>query len=696
MKTPRRTRSRCAANRTAYIVASLLLLVFCGWLLDTLFPPPDGGELSFSFTVLDRQGQPLRRYLSDDGYWRLPIEIKTLDPKFIPALLAYEDKRFFQHPGVDPLALLRALGQAVSHGRVVSGASTLTMQTVRLLDPRPRTWSNKLLEMVRALQLERRLTKQQILSLYLNLAPYGGNIQGLRAASLLWFGKEPSFLTTDEIALLVALPQSPESRRPDRHPKNARNARRQVLDRFMEEDLFTTADLNRANSATIPGRHHFTRLAPHLADRILRGRTSEISVTTTLDATLQSALEGLLTRHQNRLGPGITLAALVVSNSDNSIQAYAGSGDYLATDFPGQIDMIQAIRSPGSALKPFLYGLAFDSGWLHPQTLILDRPMPQANYAPDNFDRRFRGEITVAEALQRSRNLPAIRVINRLGPRYFVDSMTGIGTPLRLPRRREEIGPAVALGGLGITLQELTNLYSTLANRGDRRPLFWQQDGSRLPSHRLLSAESAYHLTDILRASPRPRGFHHNDTHLAFKTGTSYGYRDAWALGYNAKQTASVWVGRPDGGYTARLNGLNHAAPVLLEIFDLLPETGLQALLIPPAEMPYIASNQALPKYLRRLHEPLPTQQPNRPEPPRITYPLQESLITLRPDEALQIDTKGGVLPFNWLLDSRPLQLQHTTRQLLWKPQQPGFVEMTLIDAKGQSTQVGFYIALTP
>ena len=668
----------------------LVALLALAGLLDQLFPPPLPTNLETSVEVLDAASERLRLYTTRDGYWRLPVRPTDVDPRFLALLLAYEDQRFYHHPGVDPLALLRALGQALGAGRFVSGGSTLTMQTVRLLRPRPRTLAVKLVELLRALQIERRLTKAQILGLYLTLAPYGGNLQGVRAASLFYFGKEPTFLTLAEAALLVALPQSPEARRPDRAPDRARQARAAVLGRLAAAGRVDLTDAARAAAEPLPQRRQPTpRIAPHLADRLRAAHPGLTSIRTTLRAPLQRGIEALLTRHQADQAPGITLAALVLDNHSGAVRAYVGSADYFATRFPGQVDMVRAIRSPGSTLKPFVYGLAFDAGIIHPETLIFDRPGPVSGYAPGNFDHRYQGEIRIREALWASRNIPAIKVLDRLGAATLMRRLGAVGVVLHLPERVTRPGLPIVLGGVGIRLEDLTRLYAGLAAGG---VMHGSEALEPRPNRTLLSPTAAWYLTDILAESPPPTGFVAGHRQVAFKTGTSYGFRDAWALGYDAEHTVGVWVGRPDNGYTARLSGLQSAVPVLLEIFDMLPNAGLAPLLQERPPGVRMVQNGDLPLRLRHFDSP-PRSASLRPasgDAPHILYPPQGALVELERGmgTAVQVQTRGGQAPFHLLVDGRPVVSGSDRHGLAWVPEADGAVRLTVLDARGRSDQV--------
>jgi len=680
----------------AVLLSTALILAIAG--LDRAFPPSTGARLDYSVEVVDRQGGALRVYTSKDGYWRFPASTADIDSQFLAMLIACEDRRFYRHPGFDAFALGRALVQAGVNGRFVSGGSTLTMQVVRLLEPRPRTLWSKAIEIFRAWQLERRLGKEGVLRLYLELAPYGGNLQGLRSASRFYFGKEPRYLTLAESALLVALPQSPENRRPDRFRERARAARDRVLGRLVESGVIDREEARAAADKDVPGkRRAVPRLAPHLSDRLRHARSGAERIWTTLDGGLQRRLESLLVRHQRSLPSGATLAALIVDNADAEVRAYVGSGHYFSTEFPGQVDVVRATRSPGSTLKPFVYGLGFEAGFIHPETLITDRPGSVRGYAPGNFDRRYEGEMKIRDALSSSRNTTAIRVLDRVGPTELLSRLRATGADLRLPSTVEQPGLPIVLGGVGASLEDLVMLYAALADRGTARPLRFRQD-VEAPETKigLLSPVSAWYLTEILAKAPAPSGFLSGTGGAAFKTGTSYGFRDAWALGFDADHTVGVWLGRPDGGYTPGLSGLRNAAPVLLEVFDLLGGRGVGPLLKDPPEGVLIATNTVLPEALRYFADPDSGRPATDAIAPgvRIGFPPDGSLFELASgrDSELLIEARGGTRPYHWLVDGRYWPSAGSSRRFSWLLDREGRFEVTVIDGAGRSDRVRFSI----
>ncbi|HCY56341.1 MAG TPA: penicillin-binding protein 1C, partial [Oceanicaulis sp.] len=434
--------------------------------LDRALPPPPMPEVSA--LVTDREGRALRAFPVEDGRWRLPVDPEAVDPAFRAALIEIEDQRFYSHHGVDPLAMARAVGSLVSTGRIVSGGSTITMQTARLLEPRPRrTIGAKLIEMVRAIQLEWRYSKAEILQAYLTLAPYGGNLEGVRAASWAWFGHEPDVLTPDEIALLIALPQAPEARRPDLRPDAAIASRARLLARMERAGLISADRAADAAEEPAPMRRAFPALAWHAAEHLARPGGE---VRSTLDIRLQTALESRLAELAANAGPDVQASALVVSLDGREVRAAVGSAGRDRAG--GWIDLTRRARSPGSVLKPFIYGLAFEDGLAGPGTRIADLPRRFADYNPENFDRTFRGDVTIAEALQHSLNVPAVQVLDAVGANRFLAAMSFAGGRAIVPRSNEgDAGLAIALGGLGITAEEIAVMFAALGAGGEALPL---------------------------------------------------------------------------------------------------------------------------------------------------------------------------------------------------------------------------------
>ncbi len=660
-------------------VLALVALVWL-WRLPQL---PAYLQPAYSVQLLDNQGRELRRMLASDGYWRLPLSLDHTDPEFIRLLLVYEDQRYYRHPGVDGLALLRALGQWIRYGRVISGASTLSMQTVRLLQPKPRTLFNKLREMILALKLEQRLSKAEILQLYLSLAPYGGNLQGLRAASLSYFGREPKHLNLSQIALLIALPQAPERRRPDRHPQLARKARDHVLKRLHQQGAISSEAMTLARSQPVPRTRRATPfLAPQVADRLHRRDQDEQQLHSTLDALLQRRLQELAAR-QDWLGEGESVALLLLSNADGRVLARVGSGSYL---HQSQLDLTRSLRSPGSALKPFIYGLGFELGLMHPQTRVRDQHYRKGVYAPENFLGRFHGDVNLAEALRRSLNIPAVKALEKVGPQRLLKRLRNTGADLRFPKGQMP-GLALALGGVGISLQDLTALYAALARQG-RYIEPWEQPQKVPESRRLLSATAAWQVMQILRELPAPHN-HGGQGEIAYKTGTSYGFRDAWAIGYDGRYTIGVWVGRPDGAAGQGYTGYTRAAPLLFEAFQQLP--GGRAGFPGPPEGMRALTHAELPYALQWLDA--QGDGSRKRNWPHILFPPASARLLLdKKHKFVVLKAQNGIPPLHWLVDGRLLPANGEGRQVQWAPDGPGQVKLTLVDAEGHTDSVSVWV----
>lgn len=663
-------------------------------LVASLPPIPDVARLPVSTVVLDRQGQLLRPFTTRDGRWRLPVSVGEVDRTFIDMLLAYEDRRFHEHAGIDWSAMLRAAGQFVAAGgRVVSGGSTLTMQVARLIEERPtRNVWGKLRQMLLASTLEQALTKDEILTLYLTLAPYGGNVEGVRAASLAWFGKEPARLTTAEAALLVALPQSPEARRPDRDLAAATASRNMVLDRLVAAGLVSAGEADAARRERIPtARRDFPMLAAHLTRRAVDADPAVRRIDLTLDAQLQQRLESLVASRIRRFGPELSAAVVVADIRSGDILASVGSADLFATESDGYVDMTTAVRSPGSTLKPLIYGLGFELGLAHPESLIEDRPTAFSSYVPVNFDRFNRGTVSIRQALTASLNIPAIVVLDAVGPARLVARMRRAHAVPKLPKNTAP-NLAIGLGGVGVTLRDLVSLYAAVANDG--RPVVLRDgvhhDAPARGAGPVLDPLAAWYVTDILRDVPPP--LNGSPGRVAYKTGTSYGYRDAWAVGYDGRTVIGVWVGRPDGVPVPGLSGITTAAPILFESFDRGgPLTPFAA--APPEAV--VASNAELPVPLRRFRHP-DAGRVARDAAPQIAFPADGVAVDLglnagQPGD-LVLKVRNGRPPFTFLANGAPFGRSAFAHQTRWTPDGPGYVTLSVVDAAGRSDNVTVFV----
>ena len=691
---PDRDPARRAGRRLIAVAALLGLLAgaadaardsFGRWLDATPLPPlavPTGTE------VLARDGSLLRAFQVGDGLWRLSPPADGIDPRFLQMLVAWEDRRFDRHAGVDPRAVIRAAAQGLRHGRIISGASTLSMQTARLLERSPTAdWMAKLRQARLAMALERRIGKDGIMALYLRLAPYGGNTEGVRAASLMWFGKEPTRLTPAESALLVALPQSPETRRPDIPARReaARIARDRVIDRAQALGILDAEAAKLARATPLPtARRAFPAHAALLAERLRQAHPGAARIETTIDPHLQRAAETLVARATSGQSERVSAAAILADHTTGEILAEVGTADFGDTPRAGFIDMTRAIRSPGSTLKPFVYALGFDDGLIHPETLIEDRPAVFGRWQPENFDRHFRGTVTIREALRQSLNIPVVRVAETLGPARIMASLRRAG--MKVETSGAAPGLAVVLGGAGVSLHDLVAGYATLAQGGRAAPL--HDTPLNLPEAptRVFSPAAAWQVTDILSQIAPPEG--RSPGRIAYKTGTSYGHRDALSVGFDGRFVAGVWLGRPDGTPVPGAFGGQLAAPLLFDLFDTLGPRARP--LPPPPPETVIAANLQLPPPLRRFAPKGSTSPvPARPGAP-IAAASDPLMIVFPPDGAeleltgttIPVRLRGGVPPYTWLLNGAPAAI--ATRDMVAQlPGTPGMSELSVTDATG-------------
>jgi penicillin-binding protein 1C len=708
--TPRNGRNLMGRLARGALLAFVILLCLAAgvltWAWARLEPVSLARAEALSVTVLDRNDRLLRAYAAPDGRWRLPAEVKDVDPRYIAMLIAYEDKRFRSHPGVDVWAMLRAGWQLVRHRRIVSGGSTLTMQVVRLLlGEHDRSLWGKIKQALLALSLERRLSKDEILTLYLRLAPFGGNLEGVRAAALAYFGKEPWRLSVAEAALLVAIPQSPVARRPDRAPEAARRARDHVLHRMRAASVVPSEDAGRALAEPLApatlGRREFPMLAPHLADAEVAQHATRTVHRLTLDRRTQAGIEDLVRDYAATLERQISAAVVVVDHRTGEILAYVGSPGLLDLERFGAIDMAAALRSPGSTLKPIVYGLAFELGLAHPSTLIEDAPARFGLYVPRNFDSEWHGTVTIRAALVHSLNIPAVKVLEAVGAGRLHARLQQAGVDPVLPKGAEP-SLAMALGGVGLTLVDLAQLYAAIARGGEPILLHHLREpaptktGVAAPrgpasGQRLLSEVAAWYVRDILcRALPPANA---KPGQICYKTGTSYGFRDAWSVGFDGRHTIAVWVGRADGAAVSGLTGRASAAPLL---FDAFARLSLKRTPMPPPPSGVLrASTSELPPPLKRFREGAAPDEQGAPdkavEPaPRIAFPPDRAEIEVDEEDGgmLRARADGGALPLTWLLDGKPIASDPVRREAELPADRRGFFRLSVIDAKGRTDRV--------
>ena len=615
--------------------------------LDRLCPPDLSRLAAVGTEVTDRDGRTVALLPAPGGVWRFRTGADDVAPGLIATLIATEDRHFWHHPGVNPLALARAALQDWRAGRIVSGGSTLTMQAARLLEPRPRTLRAKLIEIARAVQLEARFSKRDILGIWLTLAPMGGNLEGVRAGSLAWFATSPRLLEPAQSALLVAIPRRPEALRPDRHPDHARALRDRILAATGGAEF---------QAAPIPPAR--TPLPRH-ARQAVAALAPAPRIATTLDLPLQIALERLADQRLATLPERASLALLVADIPARDIRALASGGFGGGEGRGGSLDLTRAVRSPGSALKPFIYALAFQDGIAGPDTVLADLPRRFGGYAPENFDRGFAGSVTAAEALRRSLNLPAVGLLDRVGPLRFAAMLKAAGVPLRLPAGADASLP-LALGGAGLTLRQAAALYAALAADGSAAPLRLRADDPAAPRP-FLQPRGAATVAGVL-TQPLPDG---GPPGIAWKTGTSWGGRDAWALGFDRRHVVAVWVGRPDGTPLPGATGRALALPLLARVFDLLP----------PAP-----------------RDPPPPSRPERrpaatADALRLLFPPPQAVLS--DDGPVVLRAMGGRRPLTFLIDGAPLEADPARREVAWSPPGPGFYRVTVLDADGSAARAG-------
>jgi penicillin-binding protein 1C len=693
---------RWPLSRRFTVAASAVLGLLCLLkIADWVFPPDMRNVENVSPEVVDRDGVLLRPFLTHDGYWRMKTTVNDVSPRYLAMLKAYEDKRFDDHIGVDPFAMGRAAFQWASMGHIVSGGSTLTMQVARLLEPpKHRSVFTKVVQMIRAVQLEERYSKDEILSFYLTLAPMGGNLEGARAASLSYFGKPASQIDLAQAALLVALPQSPVKQRPDRHAIAAAKGRDKVLARMVEEGVVTASDARIAMREGVPfARQAMPLAAPHLAEELVRTQ-KRTRIVTTIDADLQGAMERLAVQESRYAGDGATMAIVVVENRTRNVLAYVGGTNYWGK--AGQIDLARRPRSPGSALKPFIYGLAFDDLFLHPSTMMEDAPTSFGDYAPRDFSADFQGAVTARDALRMSLNVPAVMVLERVGPLAFTLALQNAGAHLAFPTHDETPSLPVALGGLGISPADITMLYAGIADGGEARALRYVEGTPAAPQHRLFGPVAAYYLRDILDGVSLPEGWAMGEglqrgRTIGFKTGTSYGFRDAWSVGFSNDYTVGVWVGRADGTPRAGHVGVDSAAPILLKAFGLLP-ADRQSAPQPPAGAILAGSTDQLPPSLRVFTRESAEQVARQTviPPPAISFPPNGTVVPLpapnAKDKTIMLKADGGKAPLTWLVNGMLIGSFDRFQPAYYLPHGEGIARITVVDSQGRSdsSQVRF------
>jgi penicillin-binding protein 1C len=640
------------------------------------FPTERLEKWSVSPTVLDVNNRPLLSIVGSDDQWRCPVRLNEMSDWLKLATIAVEDERFYSHFGVDPLAILRAAGQNFAAMRTVSGASTLNMQVCRMLADHPRSLKTKIIESFRALQLNQLLGKDAILELYLNIAPYGGNIRGVEAASLSYFGRHAKDLNLGQAALLAGLPQSPSRYRPDRHLPEALQRQHIVLTRMLKAGMITENQLKQALSNPVElDEQQLAKEAYHAAWYALKCRPSGGRTTINLD--IQKQVEHLAQEHLNRLPKDSEISVVVIDIADSSVVSLIGSGNTF-DEQDGQVNGALAKRSPGSALKPFIYAAAFEAGRLNGDSIVYDIPISRAGWTPSNFDKSFAGQITAKEALQRSLNIPAILIAEETGLArcYGIIDAAGITLPTNAQRRG---GLSLAVGGIEVSLLELTNGYATIGRDGIKRPLRIYPD-EPAPEKSAISPNVCRAISSILSCRLRcPAGLEtvapENIPWFMWKTGTSSGRRDAWAVGHNRRYAIGVWVGRFRGTGRVDYVGGQAAEPLLAELFCL----------------PCLkASAESPPAELVKVYNPMPV--PGEvAKTLNITSPSFGDTFICYNGSAVIRTSANRNNEISWFLNGKLLDDDMASRLTL----PAGKYELLCTDNSGQSSRVDFTVLNT-
>lgn len=640
--------------RKRRVITAGAIALTVGWFcLPTL--PSDADIVSS--VLRDRTGEVLHIASVENGRIRLGADLDRIDPAYIEALIAIEDQRFYRHIGVDPLAIGRAIKSNLSAGQVVSGASTLTQQLGRQYRPRPRTLPTKMIEAVEAVRLDLRMSKTEQLERYLTRISYGSNIEGIEAASRLWLGKSPRYLSPDEIALLLALPQSPEARRPDRNPIAAKAGRDRVLDRMVMGGLLDPKTATIAKAQPVPTRKRDLPNRDVLAYQTFGGGIS------TLDAREQARVARHLSGWTNKQPIAVNAAAMIVHVPTREVRVLVGTG---ARDHAGGwIDMTDRVRSPGSTLKPFIYAMARDDGALDMDSDVRDAPTRFGSYRPENFTRRYHGTVSIREALQHSLNVPAVTALNEVGADRFRAALSAAG-----PKARGRIGDArgeglaLALGGTGLSARDLAVLYTALGNGGEAGPLRFKPGAPTGETYRLVTRETAVAVTEALRGAPVPKGFANMSGmgRIAYKTGTSYGFRDSWAAGLAGDYAVIVWTGRPDGAPRPGATGRGSSAPLLFDI-----------------AAPF--ANVSRATHAAEVPSALKTVAAQTDSGPIILFPSSGTEM-LQSDRGFSISVDSE-LPVQLFVSGEPVSRDGGLA--VWKPDAPGFYRVSAIDRKGRS-----------
>lgn len=556
-------------------ILTLLSLVVIFIILNWCFPLP--AKPGYSLIITDSKDQVMHAYLTKDEQWRMETELEEISPLLKKAIIEKEDKYFYYHIGVNPIAIGRAAIKNILRGRRTSGASTITMQVAKLLQPKKRTWGNKFIEAFRAIQLELTYSKDEILQMYLSMLPYGGNIQGVKSAAWMYFNKDPDHLSLAEIAALSVIPNRPSQLIVGKTNDKIVEYRNKLLQEFLAEKIFTEKEIQDAIEEPFEAKRNTTpRLAPHLSYKLMKsyGVAGKNKIQSTIDLNTQLKSEQLVKDYIRALKfRGVNnAAAVIIDNKTHKVVSYVGSADFYGLEDAGQVNGAKAIRQPGSTLKPFLYALCIDEGIITPKRIITDINVNYSGYSPENFDKQFDGYVTAENALSRSLNIPAVKLLNQYGVKPFIAQLAECDF-VQIKKDQNKLGLSTILGGCGTSLEELTALFSVFANDGRyAKPIYIAADSVRMKKN-ILSKASAFMITEILTKVNRPDfpiSWQSTEKmpQIAWKTGTSYGRRDGWSIGYNKSYTIGVWVGNFSGSSIPDLSGAEMATPLLFKLFN--------------------------------------------------------------------------------------------------------------------------------
>lgn len=561
-------------------------------LLDFIFP--FNTSRPFSQVITAKDGTVIHAFMSDDEKWRMPVKLNEVSESLLKGILFKEDKYFYYHPGINPMALMRAGWNNIIHGRRTSGASTITMQVARILSPAERTYFNKLKEMFRAMQLEWHYSKEEILEMYLNNLPYGGNIEGVKAASVLYFGRLPGKLTLAESVTLCVIPNRPVSLKPGNNNQFVFQARNKWLNYMQKAQLFSSADIEDALKEPLEtSRQNAPQEIPQLANRLRKLYKNQIVVSSTLSPSVQHKAQSIVYNYSKRLKSFDVnnAAAIIINNQTHEVEGYVASADFSDRKNNGEVDGITGLRSPGSTLKPLVYALAFDQGMITPKYVMADVPINFDGYAPENFNSKYNGLVTIEKALAYSLNIPAVKTLRMISLPLMIDHLKACNFS-DAKKRDKKLGLSMILGGCGASLEELCGLYSSFANDGKYFPLKYVTTDSSAKGNTIISEGAAFVLSEILSSVSRPDLPNNFESSLripkvAWKTGTSYGRRDAWSIGYNSHYTIGVWTGNFDGKGVPELTGAEMATPLLFELFNAIDYSSNNKWFAQPASLDF-------------------------------------------------------------------------------------------------------------